>query len=420
MAKRPTFFLSSTIYDFRDLRSAIKFGLEARGCRVLASECNDFGGDLAAHSYEACLSQIAQADYFVLLVGTRVGGWYDELNRVSITQQEYRTAYELHRKGQLKIVTFARSEVWQLREDRKALKRYLRAANIDAAQKVDIANHPSPFADDPAFISDFLTEIGRNRETSEATKTGAGKPTGNWIHVFKDFRDVDDVLSPLTFSGKTADEAAYSKALQYELLRVLASFLIKFEGQPNDYSRVLRKHIDDHPIEKGDRSIGYVHMTTKAWWSFSTILFHSLGSELNTLVINDALTSSLFLEYDRDASAYVQTPAYEALWKIVDEIRAYNRNVTAENLSILSEFSPRGIGRTQNTVQLPTDRLAMLYIIGQRWVNIVSLSIALIRHLEGQPFEAPELMPFSPIKGLDEEIAQEAVTAAEARAAMGL
>lgn len=420
MAKRPTFFLSSTIYDFRDLRSAIKFSLEARGCRVLASEFNDFGGDLAVHSYEACLSQIAQADYFVLLVGTRVGGWYDEPNRISITQQEYRTAYELHRKGQLKVVTFVRSEVWQLREDRKALRRYLKTTDIDAAQKDDIADHPSPFADDPAFVSNFLTEIGRNRETSEATKTGTSKPTGNWIHVFKDFRDIDDVLSPLTFSGKTADEAAYGKALQYDLLRVLAKLLIKFEGQPNDCSWFLRKHIEDHPIEKNDRNTGYVEMTTKAWWSFSTLLFHTLGSELNTLVINDALTSSLFLDYDRDASAYVQTPAYQALWSIVDEIRAYNRNVTAENLSILSEFSPRAIGRAQSIVRLPTDRLAMLYLIAQRWVNITALSVALIRHLEGQPFQAPKLMPFSPINGLDEEIAQEAVTAAEARAAMGL
>jgi hypothetical protein len=42
MSKRPTFFLSSTIFDFKDLRSAIKYALEARGCEVLASEFNDF------------------------------------------------------------------------------------------------------------------------------------------------------------------------------------------------------------------------------------------------------------------------------------------------------------------------------------------------------------------------------------------
>jgi hypothetical protein len=40
--KPPTFFLSSTIYDFKDLRSAIKYYLEQQGCRVLASDFNDF------------------------------------------------------------------------------------------------------------------------------------------------------------------------------------------------------------------------------------------------------------------------------------------------------------------------------------------------------------------------------------------
>jgi hypothetical protein len=50
---RPTIFLSSTIYDFSDLRSALKDYLEDRGCRVLASEYTDFTRPLDTHSYEA-------------------------------------------------------------------------------------------------------------------------------------------------------------------------------------------------------------------------------------------------------------------------------------------------------------------------------------------------------------------------------
>jgi Domain of unknown function (DUF4062) len=78
---RPTIFISSTIYDFRDMRSAIKDHLEENGCRVLASEFNDFTKPLDKHSYQACLDTIQQADFFLLLVGTRVGGWYDQPNR---------------------------------------------------------------------------------------------------------------------------------------------------------------------------------------------------------------------------------------------------------------------------------------------------------------------------------------------------
>jgi hypothetical protein len=38
----PTFFLSSTIYDFYDLRSAIKYCLEQKRWRFIASDFNDF------------------------------------------------------------------------------------------------------------------------------------------------------------------------------------------------------------------------------------------------------------------------------------------------------------------------------------------------------------------------------------------
>lgn len=39
---KPVVFISSTIYDFRDLRSALKFWLEEFGYEVMASEWNDF------------------------------------------------------------------------------------------------------------------------------------------------------------------------------------------------------------------------------------------------------------------------------------------------------------------------------------------------------------------------------------------
>lgn len=66
--RRPTFFISSTIFDFRDLRSALKFYLEEQGCQVLTSETNDFKKPLDEHSYDACLKAIEAADYFILLM----------------------------------------------------------------------------------------------------------------------------------------------------------------------------------------------------------------------------------------------------------------------------------------------------------------------------------------------------------------
>ena len=372
MTKLPTFFLSSTIYDFRDLRGAIKFFLESRGCRVLASEFNDFGGDLNRHSYEACLANIEQADCFILLVGERVGGWYDKPNRISITQQEYRFAYERHKQGLIKIVTLVRAEVWQLREDRHALDQHLSRLEINQSERKSIRNFPSKFANDADFISDFLKEIGRNAETGRAVQTGGTKPTGNWIYVFNNFRDVHDVLSPLSFSGQTANEAAYTKALQQELLTVLARLLIKHNEKPLDFSKSLRKHIQRFPIEKECRLDNIFPMDNEDWQKFSTIMLHALGVKFNIVVIEDALTSTLFLDYDASQGIYVQNSAYEGLARLVEEIRMYNAGATADTFSLVIEYSPKRIGCPHGEIHLPTQRLAQLYA----WRRDGSISLA--------------------------------------------
>jgi len=73
MAERPKIFVSSTIYDFRDLRTALKFWLEELGFEVYLSEQNDFPVQSDLNSYETCIQAINDCDYFILLVGGRVG-----------------------------------------------------------------------------------------------------------------------------------------------------------------------------------------------------------------------------------------------------------------------------------------------------------------------------------------------------------
>src|SRR5205085_2487471 len=141
--KPPTFFLSSTIYDFKDLRSAIKYYLEQQGCRVLASDFNDFPHPPEKHSYEACLKAIAEADFFVLLIGARVGGWFDEPNQVSITQQEYREAYRLHKEGNLKLLSFVRADVWRMKDDRKLLAKHIEGLDLDPGAKAQVLLTPT-------------------------------------------------------------------------------------------------------------------------------------------------------------------------------------------------------------------------------------------------------------------------------------
>jgi hypothetical protein len=59
----------------------------------MLSESNDFAKPFDENSYEACLRTIDDCDYFVLLIGARTGGLYNEREGVSITRMEYRHAY---------------------------------------------------------------------------------------------------------------------------------------------------------------------------------------------------------------------------------------------------------------------------------------------------------------------------------------
>ncbi|MDP2781131.1 DUF4062 domain-containing protein [Devosia sp.] len=421
MARRPTFFLSSTIYDFRDLRGAIKFSLEARGCRVLASEYNDFGGNLDQHSYEACLGNIEQADFFVLLIGSRVGGWFDESTKTSITQKEYQHAYDLHIQGKLRLVTFVRQEVWQLKEERRELERFLSTTAMEESERDIVARAPSRFASNAEFVSQFIAEVGRNVETGKAVKIGTAKPTGNWIHQFSNFRDIHDVLQPLAFTGMTSEDAAYRSALQGELLRVMSSLMSKRDDEVVDLGDLLEWALAKQRLTKDIRDQGYVDVDLTEWNLLSTIVLHCLGLQFETVVIDDALTSTVFLEYDANNGAYVQSAAYDALSNLWSTIRSFKSLATTENLSVIFATSPKSLdGRKSGTHRLKLEEVAAIHSLALRWINIIRLCKTLILHLQGQPFQAPTLMPFSPIVDFDAAIQAERVSVADLRAHLGI
>src|SRR5436305_13993140 len=72
-ARVPKIFISSTVRDLRDLRSAIKYWLEQYGFEVLASEWPDFAHPLDREAIAAALAPIELSDYYLLIVVYRVG-----------------------------------------------------------------------------------------------------------------------------------------------------------------------------------------------------------------------------------------------------------------------------------------------------------------------------------------------------------
>lgn len=408
--KRPTFFISSTIFDFADLRSSLKFFLEEMGCNVLASEFNDFRKPIDKHSYEACLQAIHSADYFILLVGTRVGGWYSEPDRVSITQREYREAYELHQRGKIKLITFVRSQVWQARQDRRALAKYLSSLALDDELKQSIANHSSATLSDAKFISSFLDEIARKQETLAAVRGEIAAPSGNWIHAFTSFRDMTDVLTQYVLTDAPIDDLAVKRLLRHDLRRLLATLLLKSgNGAVSPKFSIERLHLES-PIEVSNGIKPTTTVSAKTWGLVATLSIRLISLRLYTTVLPHALTGSTFLAFDLQTNGYIETSEYRALLLLDDEIRKFNDLQDRNALKPLQHYL-RPINRNNaSTVSLDTVELAAAMTLLDRWVNIIDLCTCLLKTLDGKPFDIPPLRPLSPMKGLDADFEAEKVT----------
>ena len=404
--KRPTIFLSSTIYDFRDLRSALKYHLELQGCSVLASEFNDFQKPLDEHSYDACLKSIEQSDYFILLIGSRVGGMYDTDRRISITQKEYRTAYELHKRGRLHIMTFVRGEVWQVREDRKAFSKHLRELHMKESEVSKVLSYPSKFANDAEFISSFIEEVGRNIETKSAIAKGLPRPTGNWIHVFKDYSEIVAAINPVILMGLPAHEAAFRRALEGEIMQILRKCLMKFpNGTVQSPILLLNQIIREYPIPNEGILERNVVMPTNKWDSFAVLLIHIARVRFDAVILRDALSASTFFQFDVSEGKFQDTPARQALNKLYMEINSFNAVNVKDTHSVLSRRSPH-----LKELEIPTVKLLPVYHLFHRWGNVILLGSAIIKYLRSGNFDEPQLFPMSPVEEMNKDLVVETVT----------
>lgn len=413
MKNKPTFFISSTIFDFRDLRSAIKFYLEEQGCTVLASEFNDFAQPVDTHSYAACLNQIQAADYFVLLIGARVGGWFDKTKKISITRQEYRAAYELHKLGKLKIIAFVRSEVWTVKDDRKDLSKFLDKLDLDPAVKASITTRPSKAASDAEFLIDFLEEVGRNDETTKAVKGIGAFPTGNWIHSFSNFREVVDTLRAQVFAGRPIEHAIGRQLLRNELIEITSQMLIKHNNGTVyfPFNRI-EEHATKYPIA-AQRLKFSITIERKDFEELFLVLIHLNGLRLHGQVLDKILASDVLLEYDTSSGTFLELPIYQAMAKMRNEIRSFMQSQEGENFGqkVITLLTQAGKG---NPVTMSALSLVAMQGFLDRAVNIVLLAKAAIRHLDGEAFTMPKMQPKSPITDQVEDLDKEHVTPEDA------
>lgn len=384
----PVVFVSSTVYDFRDFRTAIKFWLEQHGYEVRMSDYTDFPQQPDKNSYDSCLRAIDDSDYFVLLIGTRVGGWFDQENKVSITRAEYQYAYERAKQGKLKLVTFVRKEVWDVREDRNELRKYLQGEeakdlNLSQDSVKKITGAPSKYANDPDAIFEFLKEVGRIPEMKAAVAGKGELPLGNWMYQFSTFREIADGLKAcIRITGALA-QATLIANLKHELLDNLRKTTEKDNG------KIYRGH--RHMTAKTrDKFTGTLNGTS----TFTGIelgqigmllaLEGNIGSKISTFALHEALKSGFFLHYKLGTGTYEVGLIQQSLLKLnslIETLCSMEEKTTSQGWSLLKRFNGHMPGKEN---ERPIDNMEVVagMLLYDRMYNFIERSIALVRYLK--------------------------------------
>jgi len=411
---RPQVFVSSTIYDFRDLRSALKLWLEEYGYDVLMSEFNDFPQVPDQNSYKSCLRAIDQSDYFVLLIGGRVGGWFDQTNRVSITQMEYRHAYQRFKQGKLKLLVLVRKEIWDIREDRQALKKFLEdEAALDKEltpdAKAKLVGHPTKFLNDAEFVIDFIKEVGRVEEMKQATRQGGPLPGGNWMYQFTSFRDVIDACRTVLDLSGNLRQKALRVNLQHEIRTNLAELLepddegVQTVTLKSSFAReCFEGGLDDSSSYKGDHLV---------WLGMSLMTSGRVGKRLKVTALQEAITSGELLEFDKASGLHRVGPLQQAMLELhgqIERLQSINSlEISTVGVSLLKD--ERVKRNRKATFPIPNQTLVMPFAVHDMIENVIALCRAIHHALDGNtgPLTALKLNPSSPLKEESERISKE-------------
>tara|TARA_B100000949_G_C14241865_1_gene433932 strand:+ start:157 stop:1215 length:1059 start_codon:yes stop_codon:yes gene_type:complete len=158
MAK-PRIFISSTCYDLNDIRSELTDFLQKYNFEVLNSQLKNFGVTPGKHSHTACLEQVENADFFIVIIGGRRGGTFIGSEK-SITNEEYSLAVK---KG-VPIIVFVNQRVNEI------LPLYKKNATLNFSDVVEDKR-----------VFHFIEYIKASSED-------------NWIFQFQNVNDIKDTI----------------------------------------------------------------------------------------------------------------------------------------------------------------------------------------------------------------------------------
>lgn len=383
----PYVFISSTVADFRDLRSAIAYTLRAQGYNVYLSEAADFDvkGDRSA--FEQCFTNIRNSDFYILIIGSARGSIFTE--GVSITRQEYRVAREAF-----------------MSQGRPHLLMYIRETT-EIAISGNKHDWEKAGIDDAEHLRSFIDEV----------KSPGIEGAPNYLVKFRNFEDLMTALAGSMNLGRDLSEKLIRHSLLSELLSNLTHIvggqnLVLFpehwymtsvrEGMEITHDDIYREFniTDDQAIRLG-----------------MSLVTRMEGTSLQTRCMEDAIDRGVFLAFNPATSLLEETPIHELLNQTVVDINNLRKREIKTDwadhvVKAIYEF------RHKHTASLRIRGidLAFAFAYYDTTENIFQGHLALCKYLLGVSDVLPqyERRPLTPLgKEMEERLREEQVSGAQ-------
>lgn len=375
----PFVFISSTVKEFRDLRSAIRYMLCEQGATVYVSEAADFDvrGDRPA--IEECFENIRNSDYYILIIGGKRGNLFAE--GTSITRQEYRVARDQF-----------------LATGRPILHFYLRG-DVECALSGDEVSQANASIDDPVHLVSFIGEVQQPGVE--------GAPS--FLTRFYTFEELADSVKGRLNLGRTLSETLIRHSLVSELSSNLAVMARRIRTGVFPVHHSMARMRDDisigaeglfQPIVLSDD-----HVISLAL----ALVGRTQAKDLSTKAIEQSIDRGIFLKFNPGKGTLEESPIHRELRQTLENVRALREldsSVAQQqwDVQLLTDISSRWGGRP-NALEVDADNVAYAFAHYDRVENIFTGHLALCRLLLGvtEEVELYQRRPLTPLGKREEQ-----------------
>lgn len=386
----PSIFISSTVREFQDLRSALAYFLRSQGFSVYLSEAADFDirGDRSA--LEECFENVRASDYYILIVGATRGSLSG--NGVSVTRQEYRVAREA-------FTTATKPRLYL----------YLRASVEEALQRGKKAQEAAGI-DYPEHLRLFIDEVQNPQAES----------IPNYLTRFGDANDLMVSLNTRMNLGRNLAETLTRHGLVTELASNIAVIAHRSGSGVGLYHWFMGKEREHIGLNYDDIDKQIQLSSEQGLHLLMALAGRIKGNHLRTRATEQAIDAGVFLEFNTASQTFEETSIHGALKQSLLDIRSLSsldetegfKNWDVRLLTAISEA--RGSKLSYCHVQ-GLDLLNAVHYY-DRVEDIFNGHLALCRALLGidAELQLPARQPITPLgPHMERKLRAEQVSAAE-------